>query len=32
MCELPAFGFYEVLGMLLAIVGFPIVYGAIAFD
>jgi len=21
--ELPAFGFYEVLGMLLAIVGFP---------
>src|SRR3981081_3935181 len=30
--ELPAFGFYEVLGMLLAIIGFPIVTAQLAFD
>ena len=30
--ELPAFGLYEVLGMLLAIAGFPIVTAQLAFD
>src|SRR3981081_3798834 len=30
--ELPAFGFQEVLGMLLAIFGFPIVTAQLAFD
>ena len=32
LLPLPAFGFDEVLGMLLAIVGFPIVTAQLAFD
>jgi len=32
LCELPAFGFHEVLGMLLAVLGFPIVASQLTFD
>jgi hypothetical protein len=32
LCELPAFGFHEVLGMLLAVLGFPIIASQLTFD
>ena len=32
LCELPAFSLHEVLGMLLAVLGFPIIASQLTFD